>query len=54
MNTITSTRISTFPNTAPIPGSMILFRPPIPMAARMLPRSLPTPPVTTTMNESTM
>ena len=44
----------TLPNTAPSPGSMILLSPPMPAAATMVPASLPTPPVTTTMNESTM
>src|SRR5262245_30718264 len=43
MNRMTNTRIKTFPYTAPNDGSMILLRPPIPSAARMLPRSLPTP-----------
>ena len=51
---MTPTRMKTFPYTAPVNGSMSLFIPPIPNEAQMVPASLPTPPVTTTMKESTM
>jgi hypothetical protein len=51
---MTATRIATLAKTAPSAGSMPLFNPPMPAAARIVPASFPTPPVTTTMNESTM
>ena len=51
---MTPTRIATLPNTAPSAGSIPFVRPPRPADARIVPASLPTPPVTTTMNESTM
>ena len=40
--------------TAPRLGSISLFSPPIPSEAMIVPASLPTPPVTTTMKESTI
>src|SRR5262249_21302717 len=51
MKRITATRMATLPNTAPKPGSMILLSPPMPSAARIVPRSFPTPPSPTTRNE---
>ena len=51
---MTAIRMATFANTAPSAGSITLLSSPIPAAASTVPASLPTPPVTTTMNESTM
>ena len=51
---ITSTRMNTLPYTAPKTGSISLFNPPMPSEAMMVPASFPTPPVTTTIKESTM
>src|SRR5690606_21590142 len=54
MNRMISARIRILPSTAPICGSSSLLAMPRPKAASTLPASWPTPPSTTTRNESMM
>src|SRR5690606_14151047 len=54
MNRTMSTRMVIFAMTAPVQGSMNLLTTPRPSAAVTAPASCPTPPRTTTINESTM
>jgi hypothetical protein len=54
MNTTMSTSTAILASTAPAQPSMNLFSMPRPSAAYTVPASWPTPPSTTTMNESTM
>ena len=54
MKMMMNARIAIFASTAPDQASRNLFAIPRPSAAYTVPASWPTPPSTTTMNESTM
>src|SRR5204863_7697616 len=54
MNRMMNTGTTIFASTAPAIGSRTLLARPSPAEATMVPASCPTPPSTTTMNESTM
>src|SRR4029077_7770496 len=54
MKRMMSTRIAILPSTAPAKGSRNLLATPSVSAPRSVPQRLPTPPNTTTMNESMM
>ena len=54
MNTTMNTSTMILASTAPATPSSSLFNTPRPSAAMTVPASCPTPPNTTTMNESTM